>query len=51
LDAQAHHERSALDDHLRGEHERLLKSFDPTVVKLRKKHKITIHQNAADKFF
>jgi hypothetical protein len=51
LDAQARRERSAVDDYLRVEHARLLKDFDPAVVKLRKKRKVIVHKNAADKLF
>jgi hypothetical protein len=49
LDRAAHDERSYFDSYLRTEHERLLKEFDPNVVRLRKRRKVIIHKDAADK--
>jgi hypothetical protein len=42
-------ERQAVENFLRTEHERLSKNFDPKVVTLRKKRKIIVHEDAADK--
>ena len=51
LDGEATRERAAFADHLCAEHERLLKEFDPSVVKLRKRRKVIIHKDAADQLF
>lgn len=44
-------ERQAAETFIRAEHERLLRDFDPKVARLRKKRKIIVHEDAADKFF
>jgi hypothetical protein len=51
LNAQAGRERSDVESQLRAEHARLLEEFDPTVVKLRKKRKVIVRKDAADKLF
>lgn len=51
LNVHKQREKDNLEPYLRVEYERLLKSFDPTVTKLRKRRTIVIHEGAADKLF
>jgi hypothetical protein len=44
-------EKRDAETFMRAAHERLLRDFDPKVARLRKKRKIIVHEDAADKFF
>jgi len=44
-------EKQAAEAFIRAEHQRLLRDFDPKVARLRKKRKIIVHEDVADKFF
>jgi hypothetical protein len=48
LDRQARSELALLEARLREEHQRLLQTFDPNVVRLRRRRKVLIHRGAAD---